>query len=203
MIHGYLHIHDDGGVVFRNKGNELRAEASVLRLLNSELLSLNEASAKAFADFYKKLVNGAPTDTEVEATVLKALESMIKVRGSEAVLGRSRNKLAEVQDKLSESKTRLRNSRSRLQTALETFPPEYRALVLERADRLQRRAQIAERIAHTGIDDPRLEIETANLKSLDERLKTLVDRDLVTPSDAERDRVMSILARLCAASAGS
>jgi hypothetical protein len=90
IIHGYLHVKKDGEVVFRNRGSHVPADLNSLRALNSAVLQTEEAVAKAFTSFFKELVRIAPAHQQIEACVVKALDSHLAWMASTSKLRESR-----------------------------------------------------------------------------------------------------------------
>ena len=174
IIHGYLHLAPGStGLVFRNKQNEVQANLTSLRKLNSEVLQANESIAQVFGTFFQQLVNAAPGQPDLDTPIITALESKLKYLRSTIKLRNSKAALVDAKAVLVNSKRKARNSRERLRRAELKLPPEYRDLLMKRRLQLKRCTALTSRIEATGTEDPELKVENVKLKEIDNQLKAL------------------------------
>ena len=161
VIHGFLMTKSDEVVVFRNKGNELPADLTSLKAVNSEILKLTLALAEHFESFFKRLVALAPGESNIE-------EPLLKVFASGTAACRSRLKVSESQAALNESQQSLVVSRERSRGSLKELSRAYqmvlkqlraeekglaekcRPIAAELRTQLQRSIRAANRAAETG-----------------------------------------------------
>lgn len=124
IIHGYLYLaQDTGGLVFKNKQSEIRADLSTLHDLNSELWQSNVTLSEAFATFYEQLAAVAPMVpmdepiTKALAARLKWIRSRIKVRTTKAEIHSLEEHLLEAKAKAVQSKAAFEAAKKRLEEA--------------------------------------------------------------------------------------
>ena len=181
VIHGFLMTKSDAVVVFRNKGNELRADLASLKALNSEILKLTLALVAHFEGFYKHLVAAAPGEPKIE-------ELLIKVLSSAAALFRGRIKISESQAALNEANQSLLVSKEQARASLEDLlrayrvvlkqlsaeekglPEACRPILIELRTQLKRCITAGNREAKTGRDSKAFATARAKVRELAARL---------------------------------
>jgi hypothetical protein len=112
----------DEVVVFRNKGNELRADLASLKALNSEILKLTLALVEDFEGFFRQLVAVAPGESKIE-------EPLLKVFASAAAACRGRLKISESQGALNEAHQSLLVSKEQARASLTDLLQAYRVVL--------------------------------------------------------------------------
>src|ERR1035437_1039199 len=126
VIHGFLMTRSDEVVVFRNKGNELRADLASLKALNSEILKLTLALAERFEGFFKQLVAVAPGEPKMEEALVTVLESAAAALRGRIKVSESQAALDEAHQSLLVSTEQARASRASAQAALKELSRTFR-----------------------------------------------------------------------------
>jgi hypothetical protein len=186
VIHGHLYSDDNGQVVFRNRGKEIRADSATLRPLTSDLMELRVRYAEAFRAFYCRLPRcGPPYPRDAEEKVLSALVTQLelyradlKVHRSTTVLEQSRAELAQSKKTVHNSKRRARRALERKLAAVSRLPLEYQDLLRSWLRQL-RRCTTARPVAKRQAELAKLEAMTAEIRAYEER-------ENVTVSDSMR-----------------